>query len=67
MCTVPDESCLGIAGAGNSGSLIATLAAPRLAQRFGWSNTFGLMLLPTLIVFALFAVLAKDSARRARA
>src|SRR5262249_36773827 len=26
---------MGIAGAGNSGSLFATLAAPRLAQRFG--------------------------------
>jgi MFS family permease len=41
---------MGIAGAGNSGSLLATLAAPRLAQRFGWASTFGLMMLPVLVV-----------------
>src|SRR5215471_13622207 len=27
---------MGIAGAGNSGTLLATLFAPRLAERFGW-------------------------------
>lgn len=52
---------MGIAGAGNSGSLLATLAAPRLAQRFGWEATFGLMLVPVVIVMILFAILAKDS------
>jgi MFS transporter, NNP family, nitrate/nitrite transporter len=52
---------MGIAGAGNSGSLLATLAAPRLAERFGWSTTFGLMILPILLVLVLFALLAKDS------
>ena len=55
---------MGIAGAGNSGSLIATLAAPRLAERFGWTTAFGVMVLPVLIVFVLFAVMAKDSPRR---
>jgi MFS transporter, NNP family, nitrate/nitrite transporter len=55
---------MGIAGAGNSGSLVATLFAPRLAERFGWANTFGLMILPVLTVMMLFAVLAKDSPRR---
>ena len=54
---------MGIAGAGNSGSLLATLAAPRLAQRFGWATTFGLMMIPVLIVMVLFAMLAKDSPR----
>ena len=29
---------MGIAGAGNSGTLIAPLFAPRLAQKFGWAN-----------------------------
>jgi NNP family nitrate/nitrite transporter-like MFS transporter len=52
---------LGIAGAGNSGSLLATLAAPRLAQRFGWDTTFGLMLAPLFVAFVLFAWLARDS------
>jgi NNP family nitrate/nitrite transporter-like MFS transporter len=54
---------MGIAGAGNSGTLIATLCAPRLAQRFGWTTTFGLAMFPVLIVLFLFALLAKDSPR----
>jgi len=55
---------MGIAGAGNSGSLLATLGAPRLAERFGWTTTFGLMVLPVLTVFIVFAILAKDSPSR---
>jgi NNP family nitrate/nitrite transporter-like MFS transporter len=55
---------MGIAGAGNSGTLIATLFAPRLAQRFGWSTTFALAMLPVIVVLFLFALLAKDSPRR---
>src|SRR5213594_1566649 len=55
---------MGIAGAGNSGTLIATLFAPRLAQKFGWANTFALAMLPVIVVLALFALLAKNSPRR---
>jgi len=55
---------MGIAGAGNSGSLLATIAAPRLALRVGWTGTFGLMILPVLLVWLLFAMLAKDSPQR---
>src|SRR5438094_1863134 len=55
---------MGIAGAGNSGSLLATLAAPRLAVRFGWAATFGLMTGPVLVVLIAFAIMAKDSPRR---
>jgi NNP family nitrate/nitrite transporter-like MFS transporter len=55
---------MGIAGAGNSGSLLATLAAPRLAERFGWAATFGIMMVPVLSVLVLFAWLAKDSPSR---
>ena len=54
---------MGIAGAGNSGSLLATLAAPRLAERVGWHATFGLMLAPIVVVLIAFAILAKDSPR----
>ena len=57
---------MGIAGAGNSGSLVATLFAPRLAERFGWANTFGLMMLPIVLVAILFALLARDSPARTR-
>src|SRR2546425_5090268 len=55
---------MGIAGAGNSGTLIATLFAPRLAQKFGWANAFALAMLPVIVVLVLFALLAKDSPRR---
>jgi len=57
---------MGIAGAGNSGTLIATLLAPRLAQKFGYANTFALAMLPILFVLLLFAILAKDSPRRGK-
>jgi len=57
---------MGIAGAGNSGSLVATLFAPRLAERFGWANTFGLMMLPIVLVAIVFALLARDSPARTR-
>jgi NNP family nitrate/nitrite transporter-like MFS transporter len=52
---------MGIAGAGNSGSLLATLFAPRLAQALGWRNVFGLILIPVMIVWILFFFLAKDA------
>jgi NNP family nitrate/nitrite transporter-like MFS transporter len=59
---------MGIVGAGNSGSLMATLFAPRLAERIGWANTFGLAMLPVVSVAILFALFAKDSpARTAKA
>ena len=52
---------MGIVGAGNSGSLMATLFAPRLAERIGWANTVGLALIPVICVALLFALCAKDS------
>lgn len=55
---------MGIAGAGNSGTLLATLFAPRLAERFGWQATFGIALAPVIVVLALFALMARDSPRR---
>lgn len=52
---------MGIAGAGNSGTLFATLFGPRLAEQFGWHSVMGIALLPLMIVFILFIVMAKDS------
>jgi len=52
---------LGIAGAGNSGTLFATLFAPRLAEKFGWHTVFGLALIPLLIVAVIFTLTAKDA------
>lgn len=48
---------MGIAATGNSGVLLATFFAPRLAIHIGWHGVFGLMIVPVLlatIVFALF-------------
>jgi NNP family nitrate/nitrite transporter-like MFS transporter len=55
---------MGIAGAGNSGTLLATLFAPRLAERFGWAATFGVAMLPVAAALAVFAMMAKDSPKR---
>jgi MFS transporter, NNP family, nitrate/nitrite transporter len=52
---------MGIAGAGNSGTLIATLFGPRLAQHFGWHAVFGAALLPISTVLAVFCLLARNS------
>ncbi len=52
---------MGIAGAGNSGTVLATFFGPRLALVWGWHAVFGLALIPLLATFALFFVFAKDS------
>lgn len=54
---------MGIAGAGNSGTLLATLFAPRLAEKIGWHGVFGLAAVPVLAVLILFFLLARDSPR----
>src|SRR5690606_14302583 len=54
-------TALGIAGAGNSGTVFAALFAPGLAVMFGWNNVFGLALIPLFIVFVVYAIYAKDS------
>jgi NNP family nitrate/nitrite transporter-like MFS transporter len=52
---------MGIAGAGNSGSLMATLFAPRIAQAIGWRNVFGIAIIPVIIVWIAFFVLARNA------
>jgi NNP family nitrate/nitrite transporter-like MFS transporter len=52
---------MGIAGAGNSGTLLATLFAPRLAQALGWRSVFGLAMIPVCLVFAAFFLMAKEA------
>jgi NNP family nitrate/nitrite transporter-like MFS transporter len=51
---------MGIAGAGNSGTVLTTLAAPRLAEHVGWHAVFGLALIPVVVVWVAFALLAKE-------
>jgi NNP family nitrate/nitrite transporter-like MFS transporter len=52
---------LGIAGAGNSGTVFAALFAPGLAVAYGWSNVFGLAAIPLIIALVVYVWLAKDS------
>lgn len=52
---------MGIAGAGNSGTLFATLFGPRLATSMGWHNVLGLALIPLILVFLAFIIMSKDA------
>ncbi len=54
-------TALGIAGAGNSGTVFAALFAPMLAVAYGWINVIGLAALPLCAVIVFFAVFAKDA------
>ncbi len=52
---------MGIAGMGNSGTVLAALFAPMLAKAFGWNSVLGLACIPLAIVLALYIMLAKDA------
>jgi len=52
---------LGIAGAGNSGTVFAALFAPGLAVAYGWSNVFGLAVIPLIVTLVVYVLFAKDS------
>jgi NNP family nitrate/nitrite transporter-like MFS transporter len=57
---------LGIAGAGNSGTVLAALFAPGLAVAFGWKNVLGLAAVPLALVLIVYAFAAKDSPEQPR-
>ena len=59
---------MGIAGAGNSGTVMATLFAPMLAKSLpgGWHDVLGLLMIPVGLTFLVFALLAKDPPAAAR-
>jgi len=52
---------LGLAGAGNSGTVLASLFVPGLAVVLGWHNVLGLAALPLIAVFVIFFFTAKNS------
>jgi NNP family nitrate/nitrite transporter-like MFS transporter len=60
-------TAMGIAGAGNSGTVLAALFAPALAMHFGWQNVFGLACIPLGLCLLIYAVCAKDAPGRAPA
>ena len=55
---------MGIAGAGNSGTALATFFAPRIAEAYGWHTVFGLAVIPLSLVFIAYFLLAKDAPDR---
>jgi MFS transporter, NNP family, nitrate/nitrite transporter len=52
---------LGIAGAGNSGTVLAALFAPGLALAYGWTNVLGMAAIPLAIAFIVYIIYAKDA------
>jgi len=54
-------TALGIAGAGNSGTVFAALLAPGLAAWIGWQNVIGLAAIPLAVAFVVYLFAAKDS------
>ena len=52
---------MGLAGMGNSGTVLASLFAPILAKLFGWNAVLGLACIPLVLVLGLYMVMAKDA------
>jgi len=52
---------MGLAGMGNSGTVLASLFAPILAKLFGWNAVLGLACIPLAIVFVIYMAMAKDA------
>ncbi|MCD5993603.1 NarK/NasA family nitrate transporter [Pseudomonas sp. CDFA 602] len=57
---------MGIAGAGNSGTVLAALIAPVLAASFGWGNVFGLALIPLVLTLIAFTMMARNAPERSK-
>ena len=51
---------MGIAGAGNSGTVMAVLFAPPLAMHYGWTTVYGLAALSMLVPMVVMWVCAKE-------
>ena len=51
---------MGIAGAGNSGTVLAVLFAPPLAQAYGWQTVYGLAAFTMLLPMAVMWFAAKE-------
>ncbi|MBT2186149.1 nitrate/nitrite transporter [Sphingobium nicotianae] len=52
---------MGLAGMGNSGTVLASLFAPTLAKLFGWNAVLGLACIPLAIVLVAYLIMAKDA------
>jgi NNP family nitrate/nitrite transporter-like MFS transporter len=54
-------TAMGIAGAGNSGTVLAALFAPVIAVALGWTNVFGVACIPLILLLVIYARFAKDA------
>ena len=54
-------TAMGIAGAGNSGTVFAALFAPTLALMYGWNNVLGLACIPLTVALVVFIFVAKNA------
>ncbi len=52
---------MGLAGMGNSGTVLAALFAPTLAKLFGWNAVLGLACIPLTLVLIAYQLMAKDA------
>jgi len=52
---------MGLAGAGNIGTVLDALFAPRVAAAFGWRTVFGLALIPAVLVLMAYTVFSKEA------
>jgi NNP family nitrate/nitrite transporter-like MFS transporter len=55
---------MGIAGAGNSGTALATYFGPRVAAIWGWRSVFALALLPVMTAWAIVLLFAREAPSR---
>jgi len=54
-------TAMGIAGAGNSGTVFAAVFAPMLAVAFGYRSVFGLACIPLVLTWLVFAACAREA------
>jgi NNP family nitrate/nitrite transporter-like MFS transporter len=52
---------MGIAGAGNIGTVLDALFAPRLAAAYGWRTVFLLALVPAVVVLAVYVIFSREA------
>jgi NNP family nitrate/nitrite transporter-like MFS transporter len=52
---------MGIAGAGNMGVVLDTLFAPTIAEHWGWQGVYFALLIPMVIILAIYILTVKDA------
>jgi NNP family nitrate/nitrite transporter-like MFS transporter len=52
---------MGIAGAGNIGTVLDALFGPRLATAYGWRTVFGLGMIPAALVLVVYVLVSREA------